>query len=496
MTHIVQTGGEKRSAAADSLRNSLRWLDTHLLDRESRFRWLDALYMLFALSMLLHHIYVTLFLPADGYPVFKTAWIFFAVISLLMGKMWKNTGTWILFLIWLLCWLRLAVFSPELLPFGTPALTSGVYAAGGVFSVGCVLRKEDQKRFLQVFSILWTGFAFLLSALGIYSAYTGISIQNLYASFIAVFDGRLHLFYYCVTSGTFVSLSAVVALWACLLFRRRWIKVLLILAAAFMMVANALTGTRTGYLISASGISCLLCAWINHRFGIARNLQKTGKKAVGRIVLLLLVFFLLTGILTYAQTFLIDGFTSLRNQGGVFLPRALAEETALSLPDISHRDFSQVDDLDGLSSGRLSIWRAVFTDLLSHPTTLLLGHSLVEPMKEIYPANWHCHSLPLQITLECGLPGLILALLLISWIIRRHLHTLWRSDSSWQRMIFVPVIAILIGELIECTTIWEYHLPQMTLLYLFSGFTGALGRQAAGQRNSALFTLRRKRKDS
>lgn len=457
------------------LGKAVKWLDFHVLSSESRHPLITVLYMVFALIMLLHHVYVTLFFPASGYQFFGTSWIIFAVLGILLGKMWKDTTARILFLIWLGCYLRLRIFNPELLSSGIPVLTSGFFAAGGVYSVSRVLKKKQQKLFLQVFCLLWTLFALVLSVLGVYSAYTGTAVPNLSTGVINVFGGRLYLYYYCVTSGTLVSVSAVIALWGLTLFRPHWMKAFLIISSFIMIVANALTGTRTGFIISSSGIAALLCLSAYRHF-LPSFSQKTSMRKIILALSVFAGFVLITGVLAYSQTFLNDGFTAIRNRGGLLIGQAYAEGAAPSLPGINNRDFSQINDLNGMTSGRIAIWQAVIADITSSNTVLFLGRSLVNPMGQINTPAWHSHNLLLQITLECGLPGLLAALLVLGLVIRKSHDTLHcASAPAWQWMSIGPLLALFIGEMAECTTTWNYQLPQMTILYFFCGLVVSFG---------------------
>ena len=88
----------------------------------------------------------------------------------------------------------------------------------------------------------------------------------------------------------------------------------------------------------------------------------------------------------------------------------------------------------------------------------------------------HCHNLWIQTLLESGILGLLLLLALHVYFLM-HAFRLLKNKSLpfWQRLLPLPALAALVSEVFEHTASPDTCFPQLTLLYLFMGFTIAFG---------------------
>ena len=452
-----------------AVRKGLQWLDLHVFDPQTRARPADILFIVLSLIFLLHHIYITLIYKGivSGADLFPLAWVLFSIACTLFGKMWRRRDFWLLAALWLLYFLRLAVPDPDRLTL-TNILITGFYAIFGCYSVGAALKEKDRHLYMKLFCGAWTISASILCGLGVYVCYTGNIVYNLSHTAIEVIGGRLNPIYMCITGGSLASVSAMLALYAMSLVKKSISKVLYLLAALMMILTNALTATRTGFIMNGIGISMMICVLLWTRVGRQAGLSKARKMM--SLFPLFLCFIILAAGLTYAQTFLLKGFMAVRSQNGLLIRGALAEEAAPAAPWIADRGFEGYSTLDSFSSGRVRGWEGALRDLTSSRSVLLMGRSVLNTMGETGTGLVHCHNFILQIALESGLPGLLLALVfLVIWLIRAFRLMLDARLPLWKRLLPCVVLSLFAGEMMECTTIWFFGQPQMTLLYFLGG---------------------------
>ena len=92
----------------------------------------------------------------------------------------------------------------------------------------------------------------------------------------------------------------------------------------------------------------------------------------------------------------------------------------------------------------------------------------------------HCHSLYLETIMQTGIPGFLLWLLGIVLLLLNAFRLMKnRNLPMWQRVIALPAMACLVGELAECSACTEFGYPPMTILYLFIGLTIAIGKESS-----------------
>lgn len=459
------------------------------LNPETRLPAVDILYCVFAGVMMMHHYYVALYYEAvpSGAHVFSLWFHIFAAVSILLGRMWKDKGFWILVVFFLLKYLRVVIPMPDQWHNVRAIFYNGVYAFFGVYAVGRAIRPKYRKTFLIVFTFIWLAAYTALSAAGLYTAWTNTKIYNLAGRFIGISKtGRLELFLFEMIAGIAGAIGAVLCIFAFTLTKSKVIRALCVIAAVIQLLASALSVVRTTYLIIALGFSLLLCLTLyNHM-----KTPKIGNRyrlSPLRACALVAAFVVLTGVLAVAMTYVTDAYNLVRTQGGLPISRALAEGSGASDAfQFGHRDFSGTD-LNAISSGRIRIWKAAFKDITSSPEYMLWGRSVVYPMVGVNAiTNYHfghCHNMMIQSMLENGIPGLLCYLAFAGYVIFHGLRLFKNKDlPMWQRTIPIVLLSILLSELVECTThINMGHYP-MTMFYLFSGLAVAFSKEADASR--------------
>ncbi len=139
----------------------------------------------------------------------------------------------------------------------------------------------------------------------------------------------------------------------------------------------------------------------------------------------------------------------------------VSAQAAPSPPLLAQRDPRKTDTLDLLSSGRLHIWRSAFQVLAVKPSVLWKGQLSSEVMTiantftnpaETGGVPAHFHNSLLQVLMTTGLPGLLMALAFLFFVIRRAVFLLGRAVHSAPLDILcvaLPVIASLPHFLLE-----------------------------------------------
>lgn len=467
------------------VRKCVRALDHDWINPETRKAIVTVLYAVFAMAMLLHHIVVTLWYPgiAKGTDIKYLRILFplFAFVSILLGHMWKDKGFWFLAALVVLQYLRLAIPTPVI----AADFPSILYAFFGCYSVAKALGAKARKSFLLVFTSVWTTAMFLLCFLGVYAAWSGVKIGNFDTEVISVravysFVYRLHLYYFFGISGTLASAGLSVALVCFCFLRNTRLQLLSIPVCAVMLLASCLTASRTAHFSSALAISLLLCILVYDRLNPQWKKDRIplflGKKALLAFILVALVISLVV-----VQSYIPDSFNYLSRKG-VLVSRALAENSP-AVHDVVHRDILSAD-VGSLSNGRFHLWEKVLRIVTSDSSALFLGQSVNQPMSiinaDVGPDGTimgHTHNLWIQTLLESGIPGLFL-LFAVQIFFVVHAFRLMKNSRLpfWQRIVPIPALAILIGEILEYTTDPSACYPQLTLLYLFMGFAVSLCR--------------------
>ncbi len=463
-----------------------RWIDRHVLDAGTRWQGITVLYVIFTAVVLMHHVYVTAYHRSvmTGASAFAVPLIVFILVSVVLGKLWKDWLFWVLLPLWLLklfgvAWRYNANFSQEISVYIMAA-----YAFFGCYGAGRVIRKEDWKKALSLFCALWVLAAVVYAVFGIVVAATGNPIANLGSESFRIRSGRLHAVYHPVTTGIILSTAMAVAILGCALTGQKILKAFYVLTAAVLFLAGSLTGTRTAYILSGVAFALLLSL-------VAYNRLKPGEPknfflTTGKWIALTLLFAAIAAAIAFVQSYTSSAFNLLRTRGGLMLSVAYAEGSAGDAV-VRHRGFVISADPDVTFSSRITIWKNALEVITAKPENYLLGQSLRDPIEvvdEIRASRglfyvYHCHNTFLQTTLENGIPALLLYLTFIGTFVFHGVRVLKnRNLPFWQRLIPLPAVVCLVSDLADSTCHVTFGYPQMTLLYLFIGFTIALSRQS------------------
>lgn len=465
------------------LNNLIKTIDKKIIDPETRYKGVTIVYIIFATAALFHHIYVTIFhkYVLTGATDLGTLLLVFATITFLFGKLWKDKVTWILFA---LLFLKYAVTAP----LGEDALGStnyiyimSIYAFFGCYGVGRAISKKYWKSFFSVFCFGWTLAILILASIGIYVASTGNPIKNLGSEWITVdYTGRASFIYQPVTAGIILSTSMFIALLGFFIGKIKILRLFYIFAALVLFFAGSLSGTRTAYLLSALLIAMLL--YIPLRDRLKPGIPKKSILSFGKYVLLFSIFLLTAVIVGFIHYQAVKLLQIAQIRGSLMINTAYAESIE-SIPKIAQRDMQLSSGLDYFFSFRLSIWKDAFEIVTSSPKNFLLGQSVYDPMKpvaELLVSHgqmyfYHCHNTFVQILLENGLPALLLYLSFIFIFIFHAIRLIRRKDIPFgQRILPIGTLICIAEGFVDNTCHVTYGYPQMTILYLFAGFTIAL----------------------
>lgn len=470
----------------NAFRRGIRTLCRKVLNPETRYPAVGWIYAGMMAFLTLYHIYVTLYFPTlpNGAETLRWVWIGTAFTGILLGRMWKDKGFWILTILLLLKILRVWIPQPQNMTDAENTLLIGIFTFFTCYSTGKALGKKQTKTFLAVVCAVWMGFVVLLCCCGIYSAWTGIDVINLADQKIQIKLSQLHLIYHSSTAAGILSGSVGLGLILLFMTRSRILKALDLFAVAIIIVTNGLTVARTSFITIGFAISLLICVLIYNRIGNNRNERYRGLKQTGRIAALGVFGAALMIGLTLAQTYLPDAFMALRDQGGL-LSHASAEGVATAKPaTIAHRSFFNFSSIDALLSGRWEIWGNVIRAIRENPTLLLWGRSVCQTMQ---PVNLsiagydfeHCHNIWLETLLENGIPGIALLIAFQAYFLCHAVRLIKNKTlPMWERLIPFTTIVILIGELVECLTLLKNGFPPLTFFYLFAGFTVAVSNRS------------------
>lgn len=463
------------------VKNACRRCCAAVLFPDTRHVAVEIVYAALAGLLLLHHVWVTLYYPevSHGADLMLAVALPFAALSVLLGRMWKKTGFWILLAFWLLKYLRVYFTEPHNLAYANDYLALGMYAFFICFSVGCVLRPAVRRVFLQVFCAVWTVFVTVFCMIGLYALWNNLKIFNLGGGFLSFDVVRLHPVYHNIVAGVFIAVSAGVTVISLAMARNRVVRVLYLLALILQFITSGVTCARTGF----GGIGVILA--VSACLLLAKKTGKHGTPGVKstrgwlRTAALCLVFLILFAGIFVSQIYVSDAFNAVRARGGLMITTALAEGNDTTVR-IAHHGINTNLSVDRILSGRISLWKQILNDIFGNEDVILWGRSVYNPMRQVIadmvnagvsPAG-HSHNLWLQTALESGVPGLLL-LVSVSACFLWHAVRLMKNRQLpfWQRLVPLPAIGALACEFADCTTYINYGYPQMTLLYLFMGLT-------------------------
>ena len=492
-------------------------LDEKFLNPETRPVELDWIYAVGALLLFLHHFVILLFYPvwAAGAQKLTPFFILFALISVLLGKLWRRKECWILLAFW--AWMLFRVFlEKRTVPVeAIIILSAALYAFFVAYPACLVLRPGLRKPFLTILAGIWVLISTVLAVWGVALCWTGARVNNFTGEFFGLTGyGRLALFSNPNITGGFFACGVFMALALITLVKNKALRVLSLLSCVPMVMATSLSGTRCASIAISVAFCLLICLL----------LQNPLKKIKFRYGILALVFVLCFGALTLAQIRFNGYFVQFRNSRSASaqtvpavraaaIPSARAEESdnfeeadnsaeseesdnpaksdnlAVSGESdesgesslwIQQRGSLNFSSLDDLTSGRISIWVDGFRYFRQSPRQILFGDSILNPGLKALRMN-HYHNIFLQVLYESGTIGFLLfAAFLVIFLI--HAFRLIREDSLplWQRFLPAPALSILVMDLMDCLTLFANGHPPMTLLWFFMGATIAVSQARQG----------------
>ncbi len=493
--------------AVPSIRRIWVRIDRRILSAETRKPWADIAYTALAVIMLMHHFIVLLYYPAipSGASKFAPAWILFAVITVLMGKLWRNRGFWICAVFAAFMFERTYLKEPDMSGETMVYMVSMIYAMVICYGAADVIRPAYRRGALRVLCALWTLAALTFCGAGLYTAWTGETVKNLgegKAEFVLVWvrqakwvrSVRLSIFSNSNITGGTVAASAMFALAGFAVSKKALGKVFYAAACFVMMVTNALAVTRSCFAMLSFALAAMVTLGV---WGLVK--KHADVRGKGRIALAAGLAVCMAGCLwgSYAlQQQLGSRFMELRDKGGLIVSTAQAEKktkkkekaSPTPVPEVAEREIISgdrnlgelitdldEDDIKKITSGRYSIWKRAFNYAGDHPEVLLAGMSADGSVRTAINRDDHCHNILVQTAMEGGIPGIALYLGLIGYFLF-HACRLWRNGTRplWQRALPVPALAVLLMEMVECLTYFGTgHLP-MTVLYFFIGATVAV----------------------
>ena len=467
------------------LNKFIKFVDKKIIDPETRLKGITIAYIILAVAALLHHIYVTMYhkYVLTGYTDLGIPLLIFSIITFLFGKLWRDKVSWILLALLCLKYARTALEGQQILNTTTYIFYMSIYAFFGCYGVARALSRKYWKPFLSALCALWTLAALVLAGIGIFMAINGNAIKNFGSEWFSIdWSGRASFIYQPATAGTILSICMFVSLLGCILTKKRIVQCFYIFASLILFFAGSLTGTRAAYLLSALLLAFMLYIPLRDRLkpGEPKNLALTS----GKYVLLFICFLASAAIVAFIHFKSVNLIKFIQVRGG-FISTAYAESTA-NLPEIAQRDLQLSGGWDAFFSGRLTLWGNALEVITSNAKNLLLGQSVYDPMKLVGKLResrglmylYHTHNTLIQNFLELGLPGLLLYLSFIFTTVFHSIRIFRNKELPyWQRMLPIGTLICIAEGFIDNTCHVTYGYPQMTILYLFAGFTIALSRQ-------------------
>lgn len=502
-----------------------------VIDPDTRDRWITIAYMVSAITMLLHHVYVTAYYATveDGAILLRFPWVFLAGVGFLLGRMWKDKCFWILLALLLMKFLRIAIPTPELVSETQRVYELCIYSFFICYAAGRVLNTKDRKTFIAVFCGLWTLAMTVYACFGLYPALGGRSIWNLGTEgfYIRPSEQRLWPVFHPVDAGMMTASGIAAALIGFFMTKRKTVKILYTIAMILICLMGIFCVSRISYLLTAMAVSApvsmamyeLLLKWKRQGKAFsALRIAAAFAAFAAAAVLLVVVQMKAVPVLNSLRTGVISDAAAEETLPEETVPRETVPEgtaapeteesgifsgwltpkpeeilpaeteTPTQMPvEVTARDFVTDEGADGLLTGRLVIWLHVYDSFELFPEYMLIGQGVYDPMNHIntsiragnaLPEIYHLHSTFIQTLWESGFPGFLLFtafFLIFAW--NAFLLIRDRSLPLWQRILPIPAVLCWLADMADCTGYCNWGKPPMTILYLFTGLTIAIARE-------------------
>lgn len=456
-----------QSVSTGAVIRCVRWIRKNIIDPDTRLPAVNIIYAIIAMAFLLHHIPLTLYYPrylTITYAVNRYYIIAFAVLSVILGRLWKDVGFWLL----------LALFALKTISYRFESGSFGffgelLYDLGICYAVGRVLTGDRRRKFLLVFCCIWTIAMSVLSVLSIHVSWTKEPILNfVQGGAIGFEDGyRLSPIYYCVQASVIASASIAVAMAGFFMVKKWFWKALFVTGMVLIFIMGILTVTRTNHITNAFMLALFAVMLVYQRI---RKLKKWHIACLSLMGIVILAGF------TYLQSFGIRIFNALNQSGGLLISRAYADGELA----IAARDIDLNNGMNGVLNGRWDIWRSIFLTFKEKPIRFLLGTGFDNPMGPVNELRAslgmfraaHAHNPWIQMFLENGIPAFLLYLVFTLYVVWGGLKQIFRKEIPfWQRLVPLVVLVCFVGDLADITGHPDRGLPGGTILYFFSGLT-------------------------
>ncbi len=494
---LLCVGGGLLFAYCPPLRRGWEWLDLHLLNPETRKPICEIVYGAAAGVTLLHHFYVILSYPAVTAGAVRLAPLFavMAVLTILMGKTARDRGFLLAAALFIYTFERLFLKHLSLTGRDTVYFFTAAYAFFFAYGVFFVLRPALRAPFLRVLCGLWSLGTAYLCGVGLYTAWTGLPVRNPAGGENIILLGRLMIFGNPNPNITacILACGTAMTLLGFTLEKNLAVRALYLLICFASLLTVSLTDSRSTYMMIAFLLAGTICLGIRQAAGGRLKTEGNKGKPVLLAAALLLCFALCFLLSVKGQQQLSGAFMKVRDRGGI-LSGVLAENPAAPapaaspLPSFDQRDawVSEEQDIDFVLTGRYEIWKNAYRYIRQHPGILLTGLSVDGTAAAAGEREEHVHNVLLQTLLEGGIPALLLYLaLLISFL--PHAWTLWKTEELplWQRMLPLPVLAILLQEMAECLAHFSFGHPPVTVFGFFMGCTVAVSKTVRKNKKAA-----------
>ena len=239
-----------------------------------------------------------------------------------------------------------------------------------------------------------------------------------------------------------------------------------------LILAMALTDSRTAYFCVPAGIAIMAFVCIINRYQIKQSDKKIKKRAWFSWIIGIICMFAIFILLVFGIMQITPLFNQIRNNG-VFAT-AIAESTTEANQGIAHRGLTVL-------SGRSEVWGAAIQYLKENPILLFIGGSKLGPIRgfETYLAHVHC--LYIQVLLESGIPGLLLILSFMGYTGIHAIRLIQHIEQPlWIRLLPAIVISLWIGDIAEMFT-WlrTSQCPMIAVCFICAGTINHYGSKTS-----------------
>ncbi len=426
------------------------------------------------------------------------SWVHIVQLIMLGGVLAKirfrgHPWYWVLAagLLWL--WFISALRSAKVLSQSEKYLLKAVFLWLLLPAVPLLLERAQLKKFLKVITAGWTIFYTGMTLAAIYIVSHGLVVYDFSSKYFIGLDGSWSLRIWDTSTNCTAAhmvVSMMLALIGMALSEKKIAKVLYGLSMLPMFVCMSMTISRAGVFTVCFGFGAAAAVMLQAFF--SRKIR-TGFLRIGASVGTAAAV-MMAGVLVFQlfQPVLNTMLNPPAATSGLILSSARAEEEApeaeaTELPAgetempaetpteapteaPTEEPEEQLTVLDGHNTrirdrefmgsssltGRDIIWRAALDALGKKPELLLTGTTIPMLKKDLvkygdFPESVsHLHNIYLQILGEAGIPGLLLCVFYLFFVIRAVFRLFREAERPlWERFLILPVVCVLLFEMVE-----------------------------------------------